>query len=134
LKRIVAKAVLATAVTALALGCSPVGEAEGERLVVPDRFTDGLGDASVADPSEHWFATDPGVVRGNRNPEQWFTTDPGIALAHGSGGAGGSDPTSNGGGGGSLPSDAGSEPEDSGTEHDGGDGPDGGSGSDAGGD
>ena len=47
LKGILCKVVLATIVAELSVGCSPVGDADGDWFVVPDRFTSDSNDASV---------------------------------------------------------------------------------------
>lgn len=95
MKRIQIGAVLVAGVALVATGCSPVGDASGpDWFVVPDRFTDGLPDASVG-------------------------SDPDASVAP-NGGSGGSAGSANGGSGGSTLGDAGLEPSDAGELGDGG--------------
>lgn len=106
LKRIQIGAVLGWGVVLAATGCSPVGDASGPNwFVVPDRFTDGLPDASVGS--------------GGSGLSEEYLLPPVIGAGNGGtggsgGSAGGSAGSPNGGTGGSTLGDAGTEPPDGG--------------------
>jgi hypothetical protein len=107
LKRIQIGAVLGCGVALAVTGCSPVGDASGPNwFVVPDRFTDGLPDASAGS--------------GGSGLSEEYLFPPVVGAGNGGSGgsagqnAGGSAGSPNGGTGGSTLGDAGTEPADGG--------------------